>query len=67
MITRVFLVRHGATPLTADDRFAGSSDVPLGPEGQVQVERLAERLAAAPLAAAYSSPLRRSVTTATVG
>jgi broad specificity phosphatase PhoE len=28
MITRIFLVRHGATPLTADDRFAGSSDVP---------------------------------------
>ena len=66
MITRVFLVRHGATPLTADDRFAGSSDVPLGPEGQVQVERLADRLGAAPLAAAYSSPLRRSITTATV-
>jgi broad specificity phosphatase PhoE len=66
MITRVFLVRHGATPLTADDRFAGSSDVPLGPEGHIQVERLAERLAAAPLAAVYSSPLRRSVTTATV-
>lgn len=66
MITRVFLVRHGATPLTADDRFAGSSDVPLGPEGQIQVERLADRLAAAPLAAVYSSPLRRTVTTATV-
>ena len=66
MITRVFLVRHGATPLTADDRFAGSSDVPLGHEGQVQAERLADRLAAAPLVAAYSSPLRRSVTTATV-
>ena len=28
MITRIFLVRYGATPLTADDRFAGSSDVP---------------------------------------
>jgi probable phosphoglycerate mutase len=66
MITRVFLVRHGATPLTADDRFAGSSDVPLGPEGQAQVERLADRLGAAPLVAAYSSPLRRSVATATV-
>jgi broad specificity phosphatase PhoE len=66
MITRVFLVRHGATTLTADDRFAGSSDVPLGPDGQVQVERLADRLAAAPLAALYSSPLQRSVTTATV-
>jgi probable phosphoglycerate mutase len=66
MITRVFLVRHGATSLTADDRFAGSSDVPLGPEGEVQVERLADRLAAAPLTAAYASPLRRTISTATV-
>jgi probable phosphoglycerate mutase len=66
MITRVFLVRHGATPLTADDRFAGSSDVPLGPEGRIQVERLADRLAAAPLAAVYSSPLSRTVATATI-
>ena len=66
MITRVFLVRHGATPLTADDRFAGSSDVPLGPEGRVQVERLAERLVAAPFTAVYSSPLHRTVSTATI-
>ena len=66
MITRVFLVRHGATPLTADDRFAGSSDVPLGREGRAQVERLADRLAAAPLTAVYSSPLQRTVSTATV-
>ena len=66
MITRVFLVRHGATPLTADDRFAGSSDVPLGREGRAQVDRLADRLAAAPLTAVYSSPLRRTVSTATV-
>jgi probable phosphoglycerate mutase len=66
VITRIFLVRHGATPLTADDRFAGSSDVPLGEEGRVQVERLADRLAAAPLTAVYSSPLRRTVSTAMV-
>ncbi len=66
MITRVFLVRHGATPLTADDRFAGSSDVPLGPEGRIQVERLADRLTAAPIAAIYSSPLRRTIATATI-
>lgn len=66
MITRIFLVRHGATPLTADDRFAGSSDVPLGPEGRVQVERLAERLINAPLVAVYSSPLQRTVVTATI-
>jgi broad specificity phosphatase PhoE len=66
MMTRVFLVRHGATPLTADDRFAGSTDVPLGPEGQIQIERLANRLAAAPLTAVYSSPLRRTFATAEV-
>src|SRR5262245_6092910 len=66
MITRIFLVRHGATPLTADDRFAGSSDVPLGPEGWTQVERLADRLAAAPFSVIYSSPLNRTVTTATI-
>jgi broad specificity phosphatase PhoE len=66
LITRVFLVRHGATPLTADDRFAGSSDVPLGPEGLTQVGRLADRLSAAPIAAVYSSPLRRTVATAVV-
>ena len=66
MITRIFLVRHGATPLTADDRFAGSSDVPLGPEGRIQVERLADRLTAAPFSAVYSSPLVRTVATATI-
>lgn len=66
MITRVFLVRHGATPLNADDRFAGSTDVPLGPEGQIQIERLSDRLAAAPLTAVYSSPLRRTIATAEV-
>ena len=66
MITRVFLVRHGATPLTSDDRFAGSIDVPLGPEGGIQADRLAERLAAAPMAAIYSSPLRRTTATATI-
>jgi broad specificity phosphatase PhoE len=66
MITRVFLVRHGATPLTADDRFAGTSDVPLGPEGRAQCERLADRLTGAPLAAIYSSPLQRTITTGTI-
>jgi probable phosphoglycerate mutase len=65
-MTRIFLVRHGATTLTADDRFAGSIDVPLGPEGRVQVERLADRLAAAPLTAVYSSPLRRTADSAAI-
>jgi probable phosphoglycerate mutase len=29
MTTRLFLVRHGATTLSAEDRFAGSTDIPL--------------------------------------
>jgi broad specificity phosphatase PhoE len=62
--TRIFLVRHGITTLTAEDRFAGSTDVPLAEEGRAQARRLAQRLAGTPLAAAYASPLGRTVETA---
>jgi len=64
--TRVMLVRHGATVLSAEDRFAGSSDVPLGDEGRMQVERLAQRLATDSIAAIYGSPLRRAQETASI-
>ena len=43
MTTRVFLVRHGATVLSAEDRFAGSTDVDLSDEGRAQARALAER------------------------
>lgn len=67
MTTRIFLVRHGATDLTQENRFAGAgSDVPLSGEGHAQVERLAERLAHQPIAAIYTSPLSRTVETANV-
>jgi probable phosphoglycerate mutase len=66
MTTRLYLVRHGETALTAEDRFAGSSDVPLGPTGQTQAERLAARLTRAPIAAAYCSPMKRTVETASI-
>ena len=45
MTTRIFLVRHGETTVSAEDRFAGSTDVPLGANGRRQAERLAARLA----------------------
>ena len=35
--TRLFLVRHGATQLTAEDRFSGSVGVDLSDEGRAQV------------------------------
>ena len=61
--TRIYLVRHGATILSAEDRFAGATDVPLSDEGRGQVQKLAERLACDKLSAVYASPLGRTVET----
>jgi probable phosphoglycerate mutase len=64
--TRIFLVRHGATALSAEDRFAGAIDPELSPEGIHQVQRLAERLSNDAIAAVYCSPMVRTVQTATI-
>jgi probable phosphoglycerate mutase len=64
--TRLFLVRHGATQLTAEDRFSGAEGVDLSEEGREQAARLAERLADEPIRAVYSSPLGRAVETASL-
>ncbi len=66
MATRLFLIRHGATVLSTEDRFAGSTDVELADEGRHQARCLAKRLAEQPLAAVYASPMRRTVETATL-
>jgi broad specificity phosphatase PhoE len=66
MATRVYLVRHGATALTAEDRFSGASGVDLSDEGREQVQRLAARLSAEKLAAVYCSPLSRTLETAEI-
>ena len=64
--TRIFLIRHGATTLSAEDRFAGATDVPLSDEGRQQAGRLAERLGDVPVAAVYASPLGRTLETANI-
>jgi probable phosphoglycerate mutase len=66
MATRLFLVRHGATTLSAEDRFAGSTDVPLSDEGRRQAAGLAARLQHDPIAAVYCSPMRRTIETASI-
>ena len=66
MHSRIFLVRHGATVLTAEDRFAGATDVELSDDGREQVRRLARRLAEEKIAAVYASPLGRTVETARI-
>jgi broad specificity phosphatase PhoE len=63
-LTRIFLIRHGSTILTAEDRFAGATDVPLSDEGREQAARLSQRLAEVPVAAVYASPLGRTMDTA---
>ena len=64
--TRVFMVRHGVTVLSAEDRFAGATDVALSDEGREQTRRLAERLSDAKIVAVYASPLGRTVETAQI-
>jgi broad specificity phosphatase PhoE len=66
MTTRVYLVRHGATVLSAEDAFAGETDVALSEEGRDQARRLAARLAGEPIAAFYASPLGRTMETARI-
>ncbi len=66
MTTRVFLIRHGATTLSAEDRFAGSTDVALSDAGREQARCLAERLASEPLSAVYASPLARTKETGAI-
>ena len=66
MNTRIFLIRHGATTLTAEDRFAGATEVPLSESGREQVRRLAERLSSGAITAVYASPMGRTLETARI-
>ena len=66
MTTRLYLVRHGATPLTAEDRFSGAENVHLSEEGRAQVARLAQRLKDDEIHAVYCSTLDRTIETASV-
>ncbi|HEX5759643.1 MAG TPA: histidine phosphatase family protein [Thermoanaerobaculia bacterium] len=65
-VTRLYLVRHGATQRTAEDRFSGPSGVELSDEGRWQAARLGERLRAEGITAVYSSPLSRALETARI-
>lgn len=66
MTTRVYLIRHGSTTLTMEDRFSGATDVPLSDTGRWQAQRLAERLSDDRVKAVYCSPLQRTFETAAI-
>jgi broad specificity phosphatase PhoE len=65
-VTRLFLVRHGATTATEEDRFSGSSGADLSDRGRWQAARLGERLAQQNITAIYTSPLARALDTARI-
>ena len=65
-VTRLFLVRHGATTATQEDRFSGTTGAELSAEGRRQAARLGERLSQQDIEAIYSSPLSRAFETARI-
>jgi probable phosphoglycerate mutase len=65
-ITRLYLVRHGATNLTAEDRFSGDDGAELSEEGRRQVMLLGRRLEREKITMIYSSPFDRTMETARI-
>jgi probable phosphoglycerate mutase len=64
--TLVSTVRHGLTELNRDRRVGGRVDVPLIPEGRAQAEEARTTFAGTPFDVVVSSPLQRSVETASI-
>ncbi|MDB5078659.1 MAG: hypothetical protein JWP00_583 [Chloroflexi bacterium] len=60
----LFLVRHGQSVWNAEERHQGWQDVPLSPLGELQAERIGQRLKDQPFDYSFSSPIYRCYQTA---
>jgi alpha-ribazole phosphatase len=60
----LYLLRHGETAASRENRFSGSSDPPLTPVGQAMAQAFADSYASLPWEAAYISPMLRARQTA---
>jgi broad specificity phosphatase PhoE len=63
-VTRIVLVRHGATEWNETKRAQGQANPPLTPLGRAQAQSVVEALARVEIDAVYSSDLDRAVDTA---
>ncbi len=61
---KLYLVRHGESAWNVKHLYTGRTDVPLSGLGELQAERLGERLRSWEVKAIYASPLRRAQETA---
>ncbi len=66
MATSVVLVRHGQTRSNVTGFVMGWSEEDLDDTGYTQVRTLAARMAGLPVSSIYSSPLRRTLATASI-
>jgi broad specificity phosphatase PhoE len=60
----VWLCRHGATEWSRDGRHTSHTDLPLTPDGETEVRRMASALAGVSFDLVLTSPLRRAADTA---
>lgn len=65
-MTRLLIIRHGQTEWNREERFRGLIDLGLNDTGIRQAEAVAARLLQWPVAAVYSSPLKRAWRTAEI-
>jgi broad specificity phosphatase PhoE len=63
-ITRILLVRHGATDWNTTKRAQGHADIDLNEDGRLQALHIATELETSEIEAIYSSDLKRAVDTA---
>jgi probable phosphoglycerate mutase len=63
-VTTFLLIRHGSTEWVGKALAGRLPNVGLDAAGRIQAQEVANRLAARPIAAIYSSPLQRAVETA---
>ena len=66
MTTTVLLVRHGQTGSNINGFYMGWSNEDINDVGYTQAHCLSSRLVSLPIASVYSSPLKRTYTTATI-